>query len=231
MRSPSLTFADLSSPQLSVVTSSLHRRRPVALATRHPLDDRRQSELGTYLAERSQRVDDLTTVMRASADHAAPWLPTDVDLPPELRNDVAVWRAAHGIPNTDRRPTGPQQTDLATREHQTLLDQRVNEHLDRHGATWLGPIAEIVGRRDGHTPVLAERLAGLAQQGHDVGRLLETAGRQGPLPDDLATAALDSRITRLVAEERRAADASRQRKIESQQPRTGPSQRGPGIGF
>jgi len=88
-----------------------------------------------------------------------------------------------------------------------------------------------VGRRDAHTPVLADRLAGLAQQGHDVGRLLATASREGHLPDDHATAALDSRITRIVAEEKRAADASRQRQVAPTPPRMGPDRSGPGIGF
>lgn len=144
---------------------------------------------------------------------------------------MAVWRAAHGTPDSDRRPTGWQQADFAAREYQTSLDQRVSQHLDRQGATWLKPIAEIVGRRDSHTPVLADRLAGLAQQGHDVRGLLEDAAREGHLPDDHATAALDSRITRIIADEKRAADDSQRRRFESQRPRMSPSRSGPGIGF
>jgi len=187
---------------------------------------------GDYLAERAQRVDDIATMVRASAGDTAPeWLPSHVALPSDLKRVVAVWRAVHGIPDSDRRPTGPPQADFAAREYQTSLDRRVGQHLDRQGATWLKPIAEIVGRRDDHTPVLAERLASLAQQGHDVGRLLTDAGREGHLPDDHATAALDSRITRIVAEEKRAADANRQRRFEPQRPRKGPSRSGPGIGF
>ena len=80
-------------------------------------------------------------------------------------------------------------------------------------------------------PVLAERLADLAQQGHDVGRLLAAADREGHLPDDHATAALDSRITRIVAEEKRAAADSRQRQFDSEPPCMGPPRSGPGIGF
>lgn len=187
---------------------------------------------GPYLIERSQRVDDLATMVRAPEGDGTPsWLPNDVALPPNLAGAMAVWRAAHGIPDSDRRPTGPPQTDFAVRQHQTSLDQRVSRHLEGQGATWLKPITEIIGRRDAHTPVLAERLAHLAQQGHDVGQLLAAADREGHLPDDHATAALDSRITRIVADEKRAADASRQRQFESEPPRMGPDRSGPGIGF
>ena len=158
------------------------------------------------------------------------WLPNDVALPANLAGDMTVWRAAHGIPDSDRRPTGPRQADFEVRQHQTSLDQRVSRHLDGQGATWLKPITEIVGRRDAHTPVLAERLADLAQQGHDVHRLLANAADQGHLPDDHATAALDSRITRIV--ENRAAEDSQQRRLASEpSPRMGPSRSGPSIGF
>ena len=190
----------------------------------------RHPNWGTYLEERADRVDDLVELVRVSTNGAPGWLPNDVDLPLETTKDVTVWRAAHGIPDGDHRPTGPQQPDFTIREHQRLLDQRVSQHLDRQSAAWLTPVTEVVGRRDSHTSVLAERLAKLAQQGHDVHRLLERAGLQGALPDDHATAALDSRITGLVADEKRAAPG-RPQSAAHQPPRMEPSRNGPGLGF
>jgi hypothetical protein len=49
-------------------------------------------------------------------------------------------------------------------------------------------LTDVVGHRDHHTPVLAERLAHLARDGHDVPRLLAAAAGRGNLPDDHATA-------------------------------------------
>ena len=158
------------------------------------------STWGSYLAERAEQVSNLADDIRRSTDqHPHEWLPPNATLPASLTSDLEVWRAAHGIPESDRRPTGPPQVDFAAREHQQRLDQRLNHHLDKQGAGWIRPITELVGRRDNHTPVLAERLAGLAMQGHDVWSLLKNAKDRGPLPDDHATAALDSRIIRLVA--------------------------------
>ena len=184
---------------------------------------------GPYLAERAQRVSDLAKDVRESAeDGRLEWMAPIATLPSGLASDVAVWRAAHGIPDSDRRPTGPRQADFAAREHQQWLDQRVNQHLDQQGANWLQPLTEVVGRRDNHTPYLAERLADLVQQGHDVRRLLQTAIRQGPLPDDHATAALDSRITRLVTDEDR---VNRKRNDGAAIRYTKPPRSEPGIGF
>lgn len=184
---------------------------------------------GAYLAERAEQVSSLAGDVRGSTDQRPyEWLPPNVTLPASLTSDIEVWRAAHGILESDRRPTGSPQADFAVREYQRRLDQRLNHHLDKQGAAWISPITELVGRRDNRTPVLAERLAVLAQQGHDVHRLLETAESQGPLPDDHATAALDSRITRLLADEDRVSDSIRQHALSRRS--FDPPRGGPGIG-
>lgn len=191
----------------------------------------KDSTWGPYLAERAEQVSNLAGDLRQLGEpRPHDWLPPNATLPADLTSDIEVWRAAHGIPDSDRRPTGSPQVDFAAHEHQQRLVQRLNHHLDKQGATWLQPIAELVGRRDNHTPVLAERLANLAQQGHDVHALLETAEAQGPLPDDHATAALDSRITRLLADENRDADRERQRDIDLSRQSFNPPRGGSGIG-
>ena len=187
---------------------------------------------GTYLAERAEQVNNLAGDLRQTTDQLPhEWLPPNAALPTGLTSDIEVWRAAHGIPESDRRPTGPPQVDFAAREHQQRLNQRLNHHLDKQGAAWVRPITELVGHRDNHTPVLAERLAVLAQQGHDVHRLFETAKSQGPLPDDHATAALDSRITRVLADENRASDPIRQQDIALSRRLFDPPRGGPSVGI
>lgn len=182
------------------------------------------------MAERVDRVDDLAGHVRASASGPSGWLPNGAKLPAEVASDVTVWRAAHGIPDSDTRPTGPQQADFTTSEHQRLLDQRVGQHVDRQGAGWLQPIIEIVGRRDEYTPVLAERLAELAKQGEPVHRLLELAAAGGNLPDDHPTAALDSRLTRILSYGNRPTETSRSPQAAPQPPRMDRPRGGPGIG-
>lgn len=186
---------------------------------------------GGYLAERAEQVSNLAGDVRQSTDQRPrEWLPPNAALPADLTSSIEVWRAAYGIPDSDRRPTGPPQVDFAAHEHQQWLDQRLNHHLDKQGAAWIRPITELVGRRDNHTSVLAERLAVLAQQGHDVHRLFELAERQGSLPDDHATAALDSRITRLLANEHRASANIRKQDIAMPRRSFDPPRGGPSLG-
>ncbi|NRQ51074.1 MobF family relaxase [Aeromicrobium stalagmiti] len=181
---------------------------------------------GPYLTGRASRVDDLEAQVREEPHRNAPgWEPGEVTLSPGLIADVQVWRAAFGVPDSDRRPTGSPRPEIVARDYQRTLDRRIEDQLSRHGETWIQPIVAAVGRRDSHTPVLAERLARLAQDGHDAGQLLASATRDGQLPDDHATAALDSRITRLVDLEKR---RSRSRGPERSDPAGGlePPRRG-----
>ena len=190
------------------------------------------STWGAYLAARAEQVSNLAGDLRGSTDQRQhEWLPPNATLPASLTSDIEVWRAAHGIPESDRRPTGSPQVDFAARDHQQRLDQRLNHHLDKQGAAWIRPITELVGRRDNHTPVLAERLAKLAQQGHDIHHLLETAEGQGSLPDDHATAALNSRITRLLADENRVPDRVRPQGPTLPRRSFDPPRGGPSIGI
>lgn len=183
------------------------------------------SEWGSYLADRYARVSELASAVRAEPTDEAPvWLPPGTRLTTGLRGDIDVWRAVHDVPAADRRPTGPPHTDLTVADHQQQLDRRVSSQLDRQANAWLGPIIDIVGRRDQRTTALAERLAELTDQGHDTRGLLIAAAR-GHLPDDHPTAALESRLTRLIAQEKQAAETRRQMRDSA----TRHSNRGPGT--
>ena len=57
----------------------------------------------------------------------APWqrsLPPDVD--DQLIGDLAVWRAAHGIPPTEPSPTGPPTNEPDAARHQARLNRRLS---------------------------------------------------------------------------------------------------------
>ncbi|MBB5916784.1 conjugative relaxase-like TrwC/TraI family protein [Nocardia transvalensis] len=118
---------------------------------------------------------------------------------PHLVADLAVWRAAHHVPDTDTRPTGPARYPVRDREHQQLLDARVTDTVgDLHTAvhTW-SPLAKRVEARlltDPWWPVLADRLDTAATAGLDIDTLLTRAAALRPLPDDMPAAALWFRL-------------------------------------
>ncbi|PPJ22985.1 hypothetical protein C5E45_15170 [Nocardia nova] len=118
---------------------------------------------------------------------------------PELIAELAVWRAAHHVPDTDLRPTGAARFPTRERDHQTRLNTRVTDALaDLHTAThtW-EPLAKRLDTRitrDPWWPVLAAHLDTAAAAGLDIDTLLTDAATQRPLPDDMPAAALWSRL-------------------------------------
>ncbi|WP_157122408.1 MobF family relaxase, partial [Nocardia violaceofusca] len=146
-----------------------------------------------------------TLVARINAD-AETWTPATA--PPwartllenrELTTQLAIWRAAHHIPDTDLRPTGPRRYPTAECHHQHRLDTRIIDTIgDLHTAThtWSGLAKRIDTRltTDPWWPVLAQHLDTAANAGHDIEALLTTAANQRPLPDDMPAAALWHRL-------------------------------------
>ncbi len=156
---------------------------------------------GTYLTARAGLVTDLAAQVH-DRSHTAPtpeWAcqgraRPDVD----VLADVAVWRAATGVPDTDHRPTGPKQLAKAPALWQRHLDARVTGGHSPALAEW-GPLLEAITpaiHGDDFTPVLAERLAAISRAGLSAHRLLRAVVAEGALPDDHAAAALWWRISR-----------------------------------
>ena len=154
-------------------------------------------DFGPYLQARAERVRDLTLSVREQcAERPQPWLealPTKLN--PELVAQIAVWRAAHGVPEDDLRPTGPAQPTAAAARWQRVLEDHLalGNPVLRH---WTAAVRQLAPqlRDDPHTPVLAGKLAALANQGENVDRLLKIAMSSGPLPDEHAAAALQYRV-------------------------------------
>ena len=123
---------------------------------------------------------------------ALPYLP---DM--ELVADLAVWRAAHAVPDTDLRPAGPRPLRLALRTwHQQFVDRAVHIAGDpTHGADrWKQLLVQehrLDVAEDDWFPVLAARLTLADSAGIDVPALLSgVIDGQQPLPAQVPAKAL-----------------------------------------
>ncbi|WP_233498799.1 MobF family relaxase [Blastococcus sp. TF02A-26] len=173
---------------------------PAALA-----DD---SRWGPYLTARADhvtacgaRVASAATEMTAAT--APVWAQRLLGLDHEgLRADLAVWRAALAVPDSDRRPTGPSRRPAAERRSQTRLDEAVTAAAPARDSSVWAALADSIEpriRRDEHWPVLADRLAAADRAGLDAAGMLAAVAAQRPLPDDLPAAALWWRLAPHVA--------------------------------
>ncbi|WP_242611353.1 MobF family relaxase [Blastococcus saxobsidens] len=119
-----------------------------------------------------------------------------------LRADLAVWRAALAVPDSDRRPTGPPRLPAAERRSQTQLDEAVTAAGPVRDSSVWAALADGIDphiRRDEHWPVLADRLAAADRAGLDAAGMLAAVAAERPLPDDLPAAALWWRLSPHVA--------------------------------
>ena len=152
-----------------------------------------------YLQARSDLV---TSLAQEVADTARGWEPdtapawaipylADQDLVAEL----AVWRAAESIPETDLRPAGPTPRRIAmVRRHSDMVTRAlhvgggIGDHADRWAEELAASGVTISG--DDHWPVLAGRLSLAEAAGVDVPTLLRSATSGAPLPAEGAAGAL-----------------------------------------
>jgi hypothetical protein len=120
-----------------------------------------------------------------------------------LPGDLAVWRAALGIPHDDLRPTGPPQSADDAARHQYDPKRRLTRAMQPMGdrpRDWIRLLPPTV-RRDPRVTVFCERLSTLHDAGAGVERLLRTAADfPRPLP---AEQPADALWWRIVGEEAR----------------------------
>ena len=162
---------------------------------------------GGYLHGRDALVRDLA---RQVADRARRWTPTSapswaaalVDRgSDELLAELAVWRAAHAVPDNDRRPTGPPCLPAADQHQQQGLNLAVTAALGdptAAAARWRSLALSIEPRltADPFWPQLADRLTAADRAGIDITSLTRTVGAEAPLPDEWPAAALWWRLSR-----------------------------------
>jgi conjugative relaxase-like TrwC/TraI family protein len=158
-----------------------------------------------YLTERSARINTLADTVgdqTSAAAHPPRWLSSVAGQPlSSLVADIEVWRAAHGIPTSDERPTGDRQHADAAARWQRQLDKRLQANQSAALEEWGHVLADISPSLlvDPFAPTLARRLSQLSASGVRARHLLDQAADAGPLPDDHAAAALWWRISRHVS--------------------------------
>ncbi len=161
---------------------------------------------GHYLGHRGDIVrataHDVAARARSWNPTSAPaWAHPFIDRDPPLVADLAVWRAANVVDDSDRRPTGQSLPAAADARAQRALDQRVTHLLgDPKTATarW-APLAHSVDTHitaDPYWPALADRLTVADRAGIDIITLVRTVVAESPLPDEQPAAALWWRLSR-----------------------------------
>ena len=166
-------------------------------------DDPRWGPYLTAKAELIERLAEQTGIdARANTPTNSPrWAKRLLDRDPDLLADVAIWRAANGVPDEEWRPTGPaRQTGTAAR-HQRQLDQRIaaaggDPRTDQ--AMWTEPATKLNPRlhADPYWPRIVERLDAAYRAGINVAALAAVVANESPLPDEHPAAALWWRLAR-----------------------------------
>lgn len=158
-----------------------------------------------YFAARARHVGELVDAVNQlseSSTRAPKWLASVAGQPPcTLIADVEVWRAAHGIPTSDLRPTGDRQHADAAARWQRQLDKRLQTSESAALDEWEHVLSGIAPTllADPYAPTLARRLSQLSASGIRARNLLDRVAADGPLPDEHAAAALWWRISRHIS--------------------------------
>ncbi|MGH3371770.1 MAG: ATP-dependent DNA helicase, partial [Nocardioidaceae bacterium] len=192
-----------------------------------PTDVAEHRQWGPYLAARARLVSTLAAQVRDRTDATLPaWLDDYADvLTPDLRADIAVWRAAQGIAPDERTIAGAAPDDDRAAAYRRGLIRTVNSRYDDAVHVWERRVVAYVGRADEHTLTLARELDRLKRQGREPERLLMRASIR-PLPSEHPTAALAYRIRKQLAPKR-----PRHEVPGVEHHRQTPSQQAPSIGM
>ena len=147
--------------------------------------------------------------MRTQATSALPeWTRRYDDvLTPELRGDLAVWRAATGVKPDDRSVAGPVPDDDREATYHRHLVRTINARYGDALKVWETRIVDYVGHRDEQTINLAKQLDQLQRRGIDVELMLDFAAARKPLPSDHPTSALAYRVRELTQPKKRNSQA------------------------
>lgn len=153
-----------------------------------------------YLRGRADLVTELADAIRATAASwdattAPAWARPLLSASPKVRAEIAVFRAAHDVPEPDTRLTGPDQYAVRDRKIQLILEDRAAAEIGRT-APETNRFHDLVDnvdprvRRDPYWPQLAAHLAKIARTDIDLAQLVADAASDGPLPDLMPGAAL-----------------------------------------
>lgn len=144
----------------AVVAWRIHAREPQAYGGGPlpwlpdvPAALRGTPDVDDYLDKLHQRITDLkdrvaSEARRPDASWHTPWqqaVPPDVD--GNLISDLAVWRAAHDVPPTDARPTGPPMEGYDPAKHQARLKWRLTAPSDASRPQGRAATSQTMGAR------------------------------------------------------------------------------------
>ncbi|SDT92411.1 MobF family relaxase [Gordonia westfalica] len=165
-----------------------------------------------YLTRRDALVTDLAAAVteRATAWDATtapmwarPLLLADPDRGRELVAELAVFRAARGVDDTDRRPAGPRPDSIALARRHAALTERADALITTTAEA--ARYADLARDLDPHLladpywPELADHLSLAARAGLDVDALARDALADNPLPTEMPAAALWWRLSGQLA--------------------------------
>ena len=153
-----------------------------------------------YLHARHDLVTSLAGAIRETAtswdaSSAPPWARPLLAASPQLRAEIAVFRAAHEVSPADTRLTGPDQYAVRDRSIQTMLEDTATAAIGRTTpeTARFERLVDTVDprvRRDPYWPQLAAHLAQVARTDINLSQLLGDVAAEGPLPDQMPGAAL-----------------------------------------
>jgi len=210
------------------LTSKTQTPGPLAWLPAIPPGLENDQRWGSYLQARHGYT---TYLAEQVAERARAWTPTSApawaapllgaDGAGDLLADLAVWRAANHVTDSDLTPTGPRRLPAPDARQQNNLDARVTRALGDPAATahrWRTLAQQLEPRllQDPYWPVLADRLAAASRAGIDIDALVRSActahpspdstlpdstlpGGPAPLPDEMPAAALWWRLSRQIA--------------------------------
>ncbi|MGW4774182.1 hypothetical protein ACWEO2_39840 [Nocardia sp. NPDC004278] len=175
-------------------------------------------EFGQHLREREQQVRGLAAEVAAAARawkvaSAPMWARPLIGTDPELLGDLAVWRAAQGVADIDRRRTGPHARGAAERRTQRKLERRAARVLGDQAVDvrrWSALATSLDPRilDDPFWPTLATEWSRVSATGLDVEVAARAAVEPMLLPAEQPAAALRWRMARDL-DEQRGEDAKR----------------------
>ncbi|MFV3116708.1 MobF family relaxase [Gordonia amicalis] len=161
-----------------------------------------------YLTRRDALVTDLAAAVTARANAwdattapvwARPLLLADPERGGELVAELAVFRAARGVDDTDRRPAGPRPDSIALARRHAALTERADALITTTAEA--ARYADLARDLDPHLladpywPELADHLSLAARAGLDVDALARDALATNPLPTEMPAAALWWRLS------------------------------------
>ena len=155
-----------------------------------------------YFNRRTELIQRHASAIRADAstwtEQSAPAWAVPTLHEPDLTRDLAIWRAAHEVADTDLRPTGPPASGVKDGYQQHRLDRRVTDAgtMPAKADARIAQLGESLHpgiTADPHWPTLAQQLYVADREGLRAADLQRIATAR-PLPIDQPAAALTYRL-------------------------------------